>query len=150
MSAGALLADLESRGVHVVAEGGSLRCRAPRGALTPADLDELRAHKAEILAELHGASDPVQASPIEPNTDPILETRQDLGAVLIRSRRFDRDVWLALSEEIAADLRTEEAERPAPRPVLLPEDVAALRGKSEAGIRVALEVAAAFPGSRIQ
>ena len=57
-SSHSLLADLQKRGVKVVAEGQQLRCRGPRGALTPADLDELRTHKSEILAELRrGAPD---------------------------------------------------------------------------------------------
>ena len=49
-----MLADLQSRGVEVIAEGQSLRCRGPRGALKAADLDALRSRKAEILAELGG------------------------------------------------------------------------------------------------
>ena len=49
-----LLADLQRRGIEVIAEGQSLRCRGPRGALTPADLDRLKAHKTQILAELGG------------------------------------------------------------------------------------------------
>ena len=48
----ALLADLQKRGVEVVADGKLLRCRGPRGALTPTDVENLKANKAEILAEL--------------------------------------------------------------------------------------------------
>ena len=47
-----LLADLQSRGVEVIAEGQSLRCRAPRGVLSPGLLADLRSNKPEILAEL--------------------------------------------------------------------------------------------------
>ena len=36
------------------------------------------------------------------------------------------------------------------RPVLLPEDVAALKGKPEAAVRAVLEILSCFPGSRIQ
>ena len=59
MSAVALLADLHRRGVKVVAEGQSLRCRGPRGALTPGDLTELKARKAEILEALHSEPLPI-------------------------------------------------------------------------------------------
>ena len=47
-----LLAELARRGVDVWAEGERLRYRAPRGALTPALLGALRAHKAELLEAL--------------------------------------------------------------------------------------------------
>ena len=145
----ALLADLQSRGVEVTAEGQSLRCRGPRGALTPADLDALRSRKAEILAELQQAADPVQANLIGPNTDPILETRHELGAVLIRSCRFGRDIWIVLTEEMAVELRAEEQDRETPRPVLLAEDVALLRGRPPEAVEAVLRVAAAFPGARV-
>ena len=51
-AAHALLAELQSRGVEVTAEGRSLRCRAPRGVLSPKLLADLRSHKLELLAEL--------------------------------------------------------------------------------------------------
>lgn len=52
MTPESLLADLRQRGVHVVADGDDLRCRAPRGALTNADLAALREHKATLIAQL--------------------------------------------------------------------------------------------------
>ena len=56
MTADTLIAELRSRGVELVAEGDRLRCR-PKSALTPADLEELRAHKAEVLARLSPDAD---------------------------------------------------------------------------------------------
>lgn len=80
---------------------------------------------------------------------PIIETRFDLGAVRIESSRFGQGVWLALTEDMATELRSEEIQRDEPRPVLLPEDLARLKGKSAAAIRAALEIFTVFPGSRV-
>ena len=76
--------------------------------------------------------------------------RQPIGAVLIESRRFGCEVWLAMDPGMAEELASEEARRDAPRPVLRPADIAALRGKPEAAIRAVLEVAKVFPGARVQ
>ncbi len=43
----------------------------------------------------------------------------------------------------------EEAQRSEPRAVLLPADVTALKGKSKAAVRAALDVARTFAGSRV-
>lgn len=50
MTAAALLADLQRRGVTITADGDQLRCNGPDEVLTPETLDELRTHKAAILA----------------------------------------------------------------------------------------------------
>ncbi len=90
-----------------------------------------------------------KASPGEDLDDaPIVESRQQIGAVRIRSAKYGV-VWLALTASVAAELRAEEASREAPRPVLTGEDVARLRGKSEAAVRAVVEVATAFPGARV-
>ena len=143
----ALLADLQSRGVKVIADGQKLRCRGPRGAMKPADLTGLRAHKAEILAELQPAADPGQAGLIGHSTDPILETRHELGAVRLWSRRFACELWVALDPSMASELRAEESQHPAPRPVLDPADVTRLKGKSAETIQAALVALTVFPGS---
>ncbi len=78
----------------------------------------------------------------------IVQIREEVGAGLIASPRYG-EVWIALTPGMAAELRAEEAQRSEPRPVLLPDDIAALRGKSEAAICAALEVARAFPGARV-
>lgn len=45
-------ADLVARGVRLAAEDGRLRCAAPAGVLTDALLEEVSAHKDELLAHL--------------------------------------------------------------------------------------------------
>jgi len=52
MSVARLLADLESRGILLTLDGGDIRYRAPKGALTDADRDALRAHKPAIVSSL--------------------------------------------------------------------------------------------------
>ena len=51
MTAGALIADLRSRGVILVPDGERLRCR-PRSALKREDLAALRRLKSAVLAHL--------------------------------------------------------------------------------------------------
>ena len=82
-------------------------------------------------------------------TDPILESRHELGAVLIRIRRFDREIWIALTEGVAAELRIEESQRHDPRPVLLPVDVTRLKNQPEATIEAVLNTMAVFPRSEL-
>ncbi len=144
MTFSALLSDLRQRGVELTAEGDQLRYRAPRGTLRPADLEILREHKFSLLDALRedAAEDLAEA--------PVIESRQDQepGAVLITSPKY-REVWVALSRSMAEELRAEESARETPRPVLLTDDIAALRGKGEAAIRAALEVAGVFPGAKV-
>ena len=52
MTPAALMADLEARGVRLMAVGQTLRVDAPRGVLTTADREALLAHKAAVLAAL--------------------------------------------------------------------------------------------------
>ncbi|SFK44292.1 amino acid adenylation domain-containing protein [Falsiroseomonas stagni DSM 19981] len=54
MTTAAFLQDLERRGVSLSASGDELSLRAPRGVLTEADRDRLRAEKPAILALLRG------------------------------------------------------------------------------------------------
>lgn len=146
MTVAALVADLRRRGVQLTPAGDQIRYRAPRGTLTEVDLAAIRTHRDEVLAELL-RSDRAGA---DLGVDPILDVRQELGAVLLRSRRFGREIWMALTEPMAAEIRAEEAQRPEPRPVLLPEDVISLSQKPEAAVRAALDIAGVFPGSRVQ
>ena len=53
MTAETLIADLRARGVTLTPEGPNLRCR-PKSALSAEDLEQLRRHKAEVLAALLG------------------------------------------------------------------------------------------------
>ncbi|MBN8899959.1 MAG: hypothetical protein J0H57_02915, partial [Rhodospirillales bacterium] len=52
MTLDAFLQDLARRGVTLAAEGDALSLRAPKGVLTEADRDRLRAEKPAILAAL--------------------------------------------------------------------------------------------------
>lgn len=57
MTAAALLADLRHRDVVLFVEGGRLRYRGPRGAMTDADRAAVVDHRAELLALLGFAMD---------------------------------------------------------------------------------------------
>jgi hypothetical protein len=52
MNAAQIIADLASRGISLAAEADGLAIDAPKGALTPADLDRLRVLKPHLLAYL--------------------------------------------------------------------------------------------------
>ena len=145
MNALDLLTDLRSRGVHLSPSGDRLRYRAPRGVLTDELLGQLRDHKAELLEELR------RSTPSQPDLAeaPIVATREQISAVLLRTPYFDLDVWLALDSGMAAQLRAEEAQRSDPRPVLETQDIVELEGKSKAAIRASLKVYTIFPGSRL-
>jgi hypothetical protein len=52
MNASALLADLQSRGVKVWPDGDRIHLDAPRGVLSDADRDAVKAIKAQMLALL--------------------------------------------------------------------------------------------------
>jgi amino acid adenylation domain-containing protein len=56
-----LLSKLRHSDVHVWVEGDRLRYRAPKGGLTPETLEQLRAHKADILTYLLEISRPTQS-----------------------------------------------------------------------------------------
>jgi thioesterase domain-containing protein len=55
VSAGALLSELRRRDIQLAAVGSELRCSAPAGALTPELREQLRRHKADLLALLASA-----------------------------------------------------------------------------------------------
>ena len=137
-----MVSDLRCKGASVEVVSGRLHVAAPPGILTTEIQEDLRSlveqlrgqPETEIRRILNGEGPHDETL----SSDPILETRHELGAVLIRSRRFACELWVALDPGMAAELRAEESQRPEPRPVLLPEDVAALRGKSEALIRTTL------------
>jgi hypothetical protein len=79
---------------------------------------------------------------------PVVVAREQLGAALVRSPRFG-EVWMVLEPSMATELTADEAGCVEPRPVLLAEDVAHLRGKSEEMVRAALAVLAVFPSARL-
>jgi hypothetical protein len=53
MSAAELLAGFSRHGIQLRAEGERLIYDAPQGVMKPADLDQLRKHKSELLAYLN-------------------------------------------------------------------------------------------------
>src|SRR5690349_7044789 len=56
LSATALLADFQSRGVELRIECGAVKVNAPKGALSPDEIAVLRGCKVEIIAILSGAA----------------------------------------------------------------------------------------------
>ena len=52
MSIAEFIKDLTARGIELYPNGEQLGCRAPEGYLTPAFVDQLKAHKQELLAYL--------------------------------------------------------------------------------------------------
>ena len=145
MLAQEIIETLRERGATVRALAGDQIEVAPRRVLDDELREAIRSHKPDLLAELNkdeGTGDIL-------GSDPILETREQLGAVRLRSRRFGCEFWIALAPGMADELRSEESQRSNPRPVLLPEDVASLRGRPPEAVEAVLRVAAAFPGARV-
>ena len=52
MSVAPLVEELVGKGVRLSVEGGELKCRGPKSALTPEIVARLKAHKAEVIAHL--------------------------------------------------------------------------------------------------
>jgi hypothetical protein len=63
MSVAPLVEELVGKGVRLSVEGGELKCRGPKSALTPEIVARLKAHKAEVIAHLLPAP---EAPPVEP------------------------------------------------------------------------------------
>jgi len=144
----ALLEDLRALGVELTVEGDQLRCRGPRGWQNPNLLGDLREHKRALIRRILLDGDQ-QADPPKA-VDRIDFSAELQTAVLIRSHLFGgREVWIALSDEAAAEILSEEQRRADPRPVLRQADVQRLAGKSPELIAAVLRVAAVFPGSRV-
>jgi hypothetical protein len=61
MSVAPLVEELVGKGVRLSIEGGDLKCRGPKSALTPEVVARLKAHKAEVMAHLLTA--PVKPPP---------------------------------------------------------------------------------------
>ncbi len=102
-------------------------------------LREIRAHGAERRAA--PTLDALERAEVR-------EARQEIAAVRFQSARYG-DVWVALDPCIVSELQAEEQVRETPRPVLLAEDVARLRGKSPEAIQAVLRAAVVFPGARL-
>ncbi|MDR3538266.1 MAG: amino acid adenylation domain-containing protein [Acetobacteraceae bacterium] len=94
MTVDAFLRDLQHRGVELRAEGDALSLRAPKGVLTEADRDRLRAEKAAILACLTAPTDDTDPFPLTDIQQAYLIGRAaelELGRVGCHAyREFDR------------------------------------------------------------
>ncbi len=133
-----ILEEIQRRGATVQPlEGGRLGV-SPRSALDDGLRAAIREHKLELLAALR---EPVEDEGLD---GALLEARTDWGAVRLGTPYGE--VWLARTTEVADGLVAEGTHLP----VLLPEDVAALRGKGDEAIRAVLEVRRVFPGGTIQ
>ncbi len=141
MDAQAILTVLHQRGATIRLVGDQGIEVGPRRVLDDGLREEIRARKAQLVAELRRA----EASDLA--RDPILETRHALGAVRLETRFGS--IWIALDPSMTAELRVTEQARKSPRPVLEPSDVARLRGKSDGAIRAVLNAMAVFPGSAV-
>lgn len=139
MNPATLLSDLRRRGVELTAEGDRLRYRAARGVLSPELLADLRSNKKELLAELTQCRDSASSAVLESGVP---------AAFLVDSPRYG-EVWVATDAGVAAAIRVEEQRRDRPRPVVMLDDMARLRGKSPTAIQSALNVFAAFPGAEV-
>ena len=64
MSVAPMDEELVGKGVRLSVEGGELKCRGPKSALTPEIVARLKAHKAEVIAHL--ISPAPEAPPVEP------------------------------------------------------------------------------------
>ncbi len=69
MSAAELLAGFARRDIQLRAEGERLSYDAPNGVITPADLEQLRKHKSELLAYLNREAANTFADPAGPCPD---------------------------------------------------------------------------------
>ena len=64
MSVAPLVEELVGKGVRLSVEGGDLKCRGPKSALTPEIVARLKAHKVEVIAHLRPAPvSPPKATP---------------------------------------------------------------------------------------
>jgi hypothetical protein len=63
MSVAPLVEELVGKGVRLSVEGGELKCRGPKSALTPENVARLKAHKAEVIAYLRPAPEADAAPP---------------------------------------------------------------------------------------
>jgi hypothetical protein len=110
-------------------------------------LRELRSQGRSDEARGQEEASPPSVDPFGVGIAPVVATREQIGAVLLRTRFGE--IWVVLESSMVAELVAEEAGRADPRPVLLAEDVARLRRKSEEMIRAALAVLATFPSVRL-
>ena len=126
-----ILSELWSRGLRVGRNGDRL-------AITPAALlddrlrGQIRESKEAILLILDECS-----------------SDSGEGGLRLKSHAHGRDLWLARSEQIAAELVTEMAQPADFLPVVLFREIEPLFQKSPAMIRATLDAMAELPGTRL-
>jgi hypothetical protein len=143
-SAQGLLAHLRRRGIEVFADGAALRWRAPRGVVTPTDLEALRARKREVLEVLRSAGDDqlrLRLVP-EPAATPLdrFLTDASVPVAIFHSRRLGRAFVLARDEKALGVLT--EADRALP--VLFFADCETLSGLGPADLAKILDARQVF------
>ena len=155
MNTHSLLVELQRRGVILEARGDRLFFW-PVDAVPDDLLEHLREQKTAVLARLRSSSGP--GTPLVDEDGRVFvdgsEVRDDEeveAAVLIRSELLGgREVWIALSDQAAAEVLAEEQSRPNPRPVLRPEDLKRLEGRPAAMLDAALNAAVVWPGKEME
>jgi hypothetical protein len=143
-----LLSELRNRGVTLEVQGDRLRFH-PKTAVPRELVEDLRNHKAILLEELR--SETQSCLELDLVNSPVAEIRKiraQLRPKLIRLAGYG-EVWLVLTDQMAAEVAENERHRGAPRPVVLIDDLAGLRTKSTAMTKLILNVLKEFPGSRV-
>lgn len=128
-----VLAALRQRGVELIPDGTDIRCRGPKGAMTPELRQALSAHKAELLALLSHQAQPG----FDPDT-------AEIAAVLVNT--IIGDCWLVVDDDALTDhpdiIRSG-------LPVFFFDEVEKLRNKTVAELKAIGMVKTTFPTSRV-
>ena len=143
-----LLSELRNRGVTLEVQGDRLRFH-PKTAVPRELVEDLRNHKAILLEELRSEAQPCPEFDLV--NSPVAEIRMiraQLRPKLIRLTGYG-EVWLTLTDKMAAEIGENERHRDAPRPVVLIDDLTGLRTKSTAMTKLILNVLKVFPGARV-
>jgi hypothetical protein len=139
MTAASILTELRTRGVELIPEGTGLRCRAPRGTLTPELRQTIADHKPELLAAL------TAAERIKPTQRSFDLDAGELAAVKLVNTVIG-DCWLVADDDALA-------EHPdiirAGLPVFFFDEVEQLRGKTTAELKAIGLLKTTFPTSRV-
>jgi len=101
MTAAAIIAELQNRGIQLTVDGDQLQFRAPRGALTPELRGAIGKCKAEIVSLLKATA--IQTKRTPPTLQDLLEMGiAELGtldvALEIRTELLNGTIWLVSNE----------------------------------------------------
>jgi hypothetical protein len=129
-----VLAELRQRGVELIPDGTGIRCRGPKGVMTPELRQALVTHKAELLALLSHHPEPT----FDPDT-------AEIAAVKLVNTILG-DVWLVADAEALA-------EHPdiirAGLPTFFFDELERLRGKTAEELHPIAMVKREFPTGRV-